>query len=171
MTRRCETQLNAAQRRAEVVRLRCDERLTFEEVGARLGVTKQRAFQIWAEALRTLPAPKLEQYRQEEIRFYDQMIKELLVVAHNPFTKTRDLGDIHNQLNKWCERKAKLLGLDSPVRRELNVITSDSIDREIQRLQSELATEVQNLRAQGIPIDDALLEQADSTVKVDVAGT
>jgi hypothetical protein len=55
-----------------------------------------------------------------------------------PVTDDRFTLETIDRILKIKERRAKLMGLDAPIRRE--VITMDSIENEIKKLESELAS-------------------------------
>ena len=135
---RADRQWTAAKRREEVSRLKREEKLTFEEIGARLGVTKQRAYAIWAEALRQCPAPNVQQHRTDATEFADQMIRELLDRARDPQTTPIGLAGIHREIRGYEEHRAKLLGTYLPIKREITVIPQDAIEAEIRELTRQM---------------------------------
>ena len=137
---RCDRQLNAAERRAQVVELRVGRKMTFEQIGRELGVSTQRAHVIWTDALNRAPVSRIAEHRAEAIRFVDAMVAELLVAARGSIGRV--LADIHRQIAVWEEHKARLLGTYQPVKRELTVVTEDAIDREIARLRAELDAQI-----------------------------
>src|ERR1035441_3982933 len=114
-----DQRLSAAERRAEVVRLR-RSRLRFDEIGQTLGVTKERAWKIYQEALAALhapdalpaiPAQDVEEHRAEELMLIDDAIRGLLPIARDR-QHTRTAVEAWSAIRGWAERKAKLLGLD-----------------------------------------------------------
>lgn len=128
------TSIDAAERRAEVVKLR-RQRLTFDAIGKQLGITAQRAFQIYRAALAAVPAQQVDEHRAEELGLIDDAIRDLLDIALD-HDRPRTAVEAWGQIRGWAERKAKLLGLDAPTRHE--VVTLDVIDAEIARLTAEL---------------------------------
>lgn len=130
-----DQRLSAAERRAEVVRLR-RSRLRFDEIGQTLGVTKERAWKIYQEALAAIPAQDVEEHRAEELMLIDDAIRGLLPIARDR-QHTRTAVEAWSAIRGWAERKAKLLGLDAPDRHE--IITIDAIDRELATLHAQLA--------------------------------
>ncbi|GAA4630065.1 hypothetical protein GCM10023196_053890 [Actinoallomurus vinaceus] len=129
--------LTAAERRAKVVAFR-RQRLSFAEIGRRLGVSPQRAHQLYTRALAEVPARHVDEHRAEELILIDDAIADLLDIAHD-HTRPRPAVDAWNAIRGWAERKARLLGLDAPTR--MQVITMDAIDAEIARLNAELAAD------------------------------
>lgn len=108
--------IDAAERRTQVVALR-RRRLTFAEIGTEMGFTAQRAHQLYTEALKEIPAHEVEQHRAEELALIDDAVKELLVIAGNR-AQPRTAVEAWNSIRGWAERKARLLGLDQPVKVE-----------------------------------------------------
>lgn len=73
--------INAAERRANVVALR-RQRLSFEAIGQRLGVTKQRAWTIYQEAVASVPVAGVELHRLEMLEQLDEAEAAVLAVLH-----------------------------------------------------------------------------------------
>lgn len=122
-------------KRARVLELR-RQRWTFVDIAKELGISHQRAAQLYRSALAEFPVAELEEHRAEEQVLIDDAISNLMVIAKNPKAGPRAQIEAWNAIRGWAERKAKLLGLDAPERRE--VISIDQIDREIARLTAEL---------------------------------
>jgi hypothetical protein len=138
-----DRQLASSQRADHVVRRYTEDRWTFAQIGAELGVTRQRAHRIWQTALEKAPAPRIHEYRKEAVQFADQRVQELIALQRQPGTAGRTYAELERQIILWEERKAKVLGIDAPTRKEINVITSDAIDAEIRRLTTEMQTSAQ----------------------------
>ncbi len=126
----------AAERRAKVVELR-RQRLTFAEIGAAIGVSDTRAYQIYRRALALIPAPQVEEHRAEELGLVDDAIKNLLGIALDESVSPRTRIEAWTSARGWAEHKARLLGLNAPT--SMQVITMDAIDAEIARLNAQLA--------------------------------
>lgn len=109
-----DTRITTAEQRARVVALR-RRRMTFAEIGQELGVSPQRAHQIYEAALKAIPAPNVEQHRAEELTLIDDAIAGLWPIAQN-LGQPRTAVEAWNAIRGWAERKAKLLGLDVPTR-------------------------------------------------------
>lgn len=133
-----QRRLRAAERRAQVVQWKA-EGATFAEIGTRLGVSFQRAHQIWDEALAAMPAPNLAQHRRSQLELIDTAVRELLVIARSEQVSPRTRVEAWGQIRGWEERRAKLLGADMPTRREVTVITEDVIAAEVRKLEAEMA--------------------------------
>lgn len=109
---------------------------TFEAIGQALtpAVSRQRAHQIWVDALADVAGPTVEQARAEILDRLDYLTREALavlernhvtvsngkVVAH-PETGETLLDDgptlaAIETIRKLDERRSKLLGADAPVR-------------------------------------------------------
>src|SRR6476659_5227234 len=133
-TKRAADEITTAERRARVVELR-RERKSFAEIGAALGVSVQRAHTIYREALAAIPAQHVEEHRAEELALIDDAINDLLDLARD-HSMPRTAVEAWTSIRGWAERKAKLLGLDAPTQ---VVLTMDTIEAEIRRLEAELA--------------------------------
>jgi hypothetical protein len=140
MARRTTAQatMSAAERRAQVVQLK-RTKLSFAEIGRRLGITGQRAGQLYREALAQVPRMAVEEHRVEELELYDTAIHQLMRIAssQDPTVTPRTKVEAWTAIRGFAERKAKLLGLDAPARHE--VISLDAIDAEIAELTRALA--------------------------------
>ena len=120
-----------ALRRARILELR-RQRWTWPEIGRDVGISPQRAFQLYQKALVEIPTPHLEEHRAEELVLIDDAINNLIGIAKDAKVTPHARIEAWNSVRGWAERKAKLLGLDAPDRVE--VITIDQIDRELARL-------------------------------------
>jgi hypothetical protein len=112
-------------------------RLTFAQIGDRLGISQQRAGQIYRAALSDIPAQQVDEHRAEELELIDTAVNRLMSIAADPETSPRTRVEAWSAIRGWSERKSKLLGLDSPSKHE--VITLDAINAEIEKLAAELA--------------------------------
>lgn len=128
--------LEAAKRRAQVVALR-RERLTFAQIGERMGFSTQRAHELYQRAIAEAPVRQVDEHRAEEVELIDTAIRDLLLVAGD-HSDPRSSVAAWNAIRGWAERKAKLLGLDAPLK--VQALTLDVIDAEIARLEAELAS-------------------------------
>lgn len=133
-TKRADSEIATAERRARVVELR-RQRMSFAEIGEAMGVSLQRAHAIYREALAAIPAQHVEEHRAEELALIDDAIANLLLIAKD-HDRPRTAVEAWTSIRGWAERKAKLLGLDAPAQL---VLTMDTIEAEIRRLEAELA--------------------------------
>jgi len=134
----------AAARDAEVLKLRMDG-LQFDEIGRWLGVTKQRAHQLFERGLARTRQEQADALRRLEQLRLDHLYAEALGVLRREHVVV-DRGEIIkddgpvlsaiDRLLKIQDRRAKLLGLDAPAKHE--VLTLDAIDAEVYRLEAEL---------------------------------
>ena len=127
---------DAAERRRQVVAMR-RRRFTFEVIGQQLGVSRARAYTLYREALAKIPAADLDEHRAEELTLIDDAIRNLMATALDRNNLGASIA-AWNAIRGWCERKAKLLGLDAPARARIEVITEDVVDAEIARLAEEI---------------------------------
>lgn len=122
------------QRRAEVMRLKRQGH-SFEAIGERLGITKQRAHQIYKAALDEIPAQEVHEYRAEQAERLDEMLRrayEVLERKHITVSNGKviylddapmeDDGPTLMAIKTVLaieERRARLFGLDAPVKQQI----------------------------------------------------
>lgn len=126
-----------AERLREIVRMP-RARFTEDQIGQRLGISQPRVSQLYKQALAEIPAHDVEEHRAEEVGLIDDAIRSLMRIALEA-GHPRTSVEAWNAIRGWAERKARLLGLDAPTRRAVEVITTDQIDAEIARLEAEIA--------------------------------
>jgi hypothetical protein len=139
--------------RTRVVALRRD-RLTFDQIGAALGVTKQRAYQLYREVLAEIPAAEVAEHRAEELLLIDDAIADLLPIARD-HVRPRTSVEAWRAILGWAERKSRLLGLDMPVRTATQVTIDGEVERDIERLVAELLAMPATIAAEALPVAPA----------------
>jgi hypothetical protein len=143
-TSRSDQRVTAAERRAQVVALR-RRRATFDQIGRALGVSKERAWKLYQEALAQVPAAQVDEHRAEELVLIDDAIAALMRIARDGGTSPRTAVEAWTSVRGWAERKAKLLGLDAPTRFEH--LTLDAIDAELRKAKAEMGELPPNIPA------------------------
>ena len=113
----------------EALRLR-SRGMTYQKIADSLGVTKATAYNRVQRALAAIPAEAVDEYRRLETERLDSLLEMALEKALDPNNKS-SLFAVDRTL-AIMDRRAKLLGLDSPVK-TVNV-TVDAADLEIIRL-------------------------------------
>lgn len=108
-------QINAAERRARVVELR-RQHVQFADIGAELGVSPQRAHQIYREALKEVPAAHVEEHRAEEVDLCDEATTKLRTLADDETISPRTRIEAWSAMRGWATHKAHLLGLNAPAK-------------------------------------------------------
>jgi hypothetical protein len=124
-----------AERRARVVDLR-SRRWTFAEIGGELGVSEQRAWQLYRATLAAAPMKSVDEHRHEAGTLADAAVKNLLTIATDLKAGLRSRIDAWSVIRSWEEHRAKILGTNAPVKSE--IMTLGSIDSEIAKLELEL---------------------------------
>jgi Homeodomain-like domain-containing protein len=130
--------MTGADHRLSALRLR-KEGFTYDAIGDRLGISKQRAHQLVSEELtrlRTETPEAAEQVRQLELERLDAMIRII-----TPQVKRGEIPAMQTVL-KIMERRAKLLGLDAP--QEFTLL----LKREVEALADELGLAVADVLAE-----------------------
>ena len=137
---------SSAARRARVIELR-RARWYWSDIGADLGITAQGAQQLYAAAIAEAPVARLEEHRAEEVELIDTATHELLTIVRDRDIAPRIRVEAWTAIRGWAERKAKLLGLDAPLKARATVISEDVLDAEIERLTSEIEARKWELEA------------------------
>jgi hypothetical protein len=150
MTRRRTPE--SAARRVRVVKLRRN-RWTWDAIGADLGVSAQRAHQLYSAALAEVPVAQVEAHRAEETDLIDRATRELLALAEDSNVNPRTKVEAWNSLRGWAERKAKLLGLDAPTQTQATVVSASTFDQALKELEQEM--EVWTSRKYGLEGDNS----------------
>lgn len=144
MGRSADDEIATAELRAKVVALR-REGATFQAIGEECGFSKQRAHEVYHEALDSIPAMEIKQYRAEQQERLDQLLRlandvigrdHVIVSQGRVMYETTATGDKVRLLDDGPklqaartilaieERRAKLLGLDAPVKTDVSGETS-----------------------------------------------
>lgn len=134
---RLARKIEASKRRAQVVEWKT-QGLTLQQIGDKLGCTKQRVGEILREALNEVPAQKVHEYRALALEQNDLAIRKLLEIAEDESVSPRTRVEAWTSIRGFWERSDKLVGAYAPTRREVRVISEDTIDAEIERLTKEM---------------------------------
>jgi hypothetical protein len=136
---RREQQRLAAERQRQIVKYVTEDGLTVTEAGRRIGVSRQRAWQLWRDANEKHATEGLDEWRSKECGFADTMIDELLAKAHDPQTPVREQAAIYREIRGFAEHRSKLRGVYAPVKKEINVLSTDMVMNAIQKAEDDLA--------------------------------
>lgn len=131
---RSEPQPEAQERDARIVELR-RHRLGWAEIGEAVGTTSEYARKRYRETMARIPQQSVDEHRAEELVLYDDAVADLMIIARDLSVSARNRVEAWSTIRAWCERKAKLLGLDAPQQ----TITVDLVDDEIKKLMAEIA--------------------------------
>lgn len=128
------------EREALVVEMRT-RRMTFTAIAKELGISQTRATQIYQNALNRIPAQRVQEHRAEELMLIDSAIADLVSIIDeaklaNTWQDRKNAIDAWGKIRDWSERKAKLLGLDAPIKSVSLTITQ--IDTELSRARDDL---------------------------------
>lgn len=156
-------QVEPLERRTKVVQLRADH-MTFEQIGRTLGINKSTAKRDYDAALadaRERSIEAAEAHKAAELAVLSAVRVKLLQILNAQHAYVNDgrvVPGVHDvgpniaaarELRQLSERVSKLLGLDAPSRRIVEVITEDLIDAELRQLAGEMAA----LTGDGQPTD------------------
>jgi hypothetical protein len=139
-----EDELALAQREARIAELR-SQRVPFREIAKELDISHQRVHTIWRNLLERIPTAHLDRYRDEERELCDDAARDLLTLIRDPQATPSNRVRAWEVLAKWAERKSRLLGLDAPIRRELEISDTGSWEH---RMRAVIAEEERALRAE-----------------------
>lgn len=143
----------AAKRRSEALDYRL-QGFTFEQIGESMGVSAVRAFQLVTEGLTTIQTENAQQVKDIEVKRLD-----LLTTA---YMQNATQGDVvaANMVIRLSERRAKLLGLDGPIKHELTGKDGKPIETEakvnVETARSDLLTALQKA---GVVVPPPIPEQ------------
>lgn len=148
--------LESAERDAKACEMK-GQGYTYQQISDELGYgNRSHAYRAVSRALAEIPresARELRQLQLDELDYFASRARDVLEREHltisqggkvvhfkrKPVPDDAPILAAIDRLLRIQERRAKLMGLDAPTRRE--VITLDAIDAEIARLQAELDDE------------------------------
>ena len=128
----------------EALRLR-SKGFTYQKVADTLGISKTAAYHRVQNALAAIPKEAVEEYRKLETERLDTMLERVMEKVTHDDGKSGFLFAVDRAL-AIMDRRAKLLGLDSPTKHE--VITLGAVEAEIQRLEAKLGANGDNGRTE-----------------------
>lgn len=128
-----EATIEMAARDARIVELR-RHRLSWNEIAEAVGAPTHVVRRRYSLSLARVPAQSVDEHRAEELVLYDDAVADLMIIARDPAVSARTRVEAWSAIRTWCERKAKLLGLDAPTQ----TITVDLVDSEIAKLTTEI---------------------------------
>jgi hypothetical protein len=145
-----------AKRDARIVELRA-QRVPFREIADELGISRQRVQQLWDAILIRIPAAHLDRHREEERELADDAVRDLLDIIRDPEATHGARTRAWEVACKWSERKSRLLGLDAPVRRELEITDTTGWEYQMRAAIAETERELHTARTIAITAgpDDA----------------
>jgi len=110
---------------------------TYQQIADSMGVSKQGAWDRVKRALADIPREAAEEYRALECERLDAL---LAVATHQALTGKRSLFAIDRCI-MIMDRRAKLLGLDAPIKSQVETITYDgaTIEGEVAKLRRILS--------------------------------
>lgn len=124
--------LEVEERRAEALELRVAG-YSYRAIAERLGCSVSTAHGLVDAALREVPAPGVERLRQVQGEQIDLVIRSLWPHVLKGSARHAEV------LIRALERQAKLLGLDAPQERIVEVLTADLLERALKDLEADIA--------------------------------
>lgn len=135
-----QAQLDRARRDADIVRQRAD-RVPYRIIAAKYGISPQRCHAIWQRTVKSIPIQALVEKRIEAEEFINDQIAELIATFREQGVPPRTKAEISRVIAVWEQRRADLLGLDAPKRRELTTFDTTSWESELNAGIRELENE------------------------------
>ncbi len=112
---------------------------TYQRIADQMGCSKQTAYARVQRALNAIPAEAAEEYRKLEGERLDALLEVTLAKALDPSGK----GFLFavDRAIALMDRRAKLFGLDAPIRQQVETITYDgaTIEGEVAKLRRILS--------------------------------
>jgi len=107
--------------------------MSYQAIADQMSVTKATAYNRCQRALAAIPAEAVDEFRRLEGQRLDLLLEKAMEKA---LSEEKSSMFAIDRVLAIMDRRAKLMGLDAPVRTE--VITLDYIQAEIQRLEATL---------------------------------
>lgn len=142
--------------REQIVVERRAARVPFRAIAAELGISLSRAHQIFTEACNRIPAEAVHTIRVESSDLHDRAIRDLLSIAENPQISPRTRVEAWAQVRSFDESHRKLMGADAPVRKEVTIISDDTVNQAIAELTKEMMLLEGQAKEAGIDLDKVL---------------
>lgn len=133
-----------AQRKKAIVAARRDHE-SFDSIGATHGISAARAHQVFWAALSEIPGQEVGQYRQEQVDLVDRAVHRLMMIAEDDDVSPRSRIEAWSAIRGWAEHLARLMGLNSPTRREISVLSESVVDAALAKAAEDHAAKVREL--------------------------
>lgn len=129
MTSGAQSRLQAAERRRRVLQWRLAG-VSFEHIGQQLGCSRQRAHQLYTDALAAITREPADEALKADLERLDLLWRAALEHALAGSARWAEVG------LRVLERRARIIGYDAPTRSQvqLTVEEVDQLDREIEQL-------------------------------------
>lgn len=126
------------------------QRMTFEQIGKALGITRQAAHDSYTRALTHIHKRNQQQdlpdgmtiddlYRLEELDYIDGVLQRYMRLADNNEGKSpRTAVEALNGAHRYLDSLIKLKGINAPLKVQ-HTITNSDLEAELLKVKSELA--------------------------------
>jgi len=120
----------AAARAAQILELRL-RRVTFEQIGSALGISKQAAYKAYTRALSRIPNKLARVVRKEELEALDRLEAEFWRIISSTAAKADPDLTLRagGRILEAQTRRAKLLGLEAPKQIGLTLEADDAQEK------------------------------------------
>jgi AraC-like DNA-binding protein len=128
------------------------QHFTWRAIAQQVGVSHTQCQRIFQAARDRIPADRLNDLRVDHHELAYRAISDLLKIAENPNVSPRTRAEAWNSIRGWSESDRKLFGVDAPTRREITVISNETVDSAIAELNREMAQMEAQAKAAGIKV-------------------
>ena len=136
-----ENAIATARRDARIVELR-RENTHYADIAAEVGLSPARCHQIFTKWMRDIPAGAAATHRDEELDLLARGIRDLLALAQDGQVSARTRAECWKEIRQHSESRRKLLGLDAPLKREIEIVDLSSEESRMNREMAELEAEI-----------------------------
>jgi hypothetical protein len=167
MVEKTLSEVEMLQRESEIVELRT-EGFVWREIAQRVNMSTAGVAKAYDRALTRVVAPSLERHRTTELDRLDTLQRVYWQPAINGNLRAADF------VLRVIEKRAKLLGLDAPIKIQTEVVTYDGTDLDAEVERYARLIESGTLERDGIASITELTdqsEQVDMEVQVSQEGT
>lgn len=126
------------QHTATIVKLR-GQSYKWDDIAKIVGLDMGYCCKLYKRALAEIPVPNMVELRDEECRLVSDAIRELMLTAVDDDISPRSRIEAWNAIRGWSEHRARMIGLNAPVKSQVQVITEDHIDAAIRELEAKMA--------------------------------
>jgi hypothetical protein len=109
--RRKQTTMVSAERTAAIVEARARDE-PFSRIGARWGISPQRAHRLYADAVNARPSEAVDACRAQLSDLADMALAELIALAMDTGVTARVRVEAWSSARGWAERLARMHGVD-----------------------------------------------------------
>lgn len=135
-----EEELAKAERDRRIIELRRTD-MHWRDIAKEVGLSMGMCHRIWKSYVTDIPQSVASEWREQELDLLGTGIRKLLEIANDPAVAHRTRVEARKEIRFHSESRRKITGIDSPVKREIELwdMSSDeaSIRAEVAELEAE----------------------------------